>query len=251
MNVVTNGASFMVGDNVHLYGKVVDSVDPSRLVNMVPVVMAACAGYSGDVIVGLPFVEGIKELSTGVKALMLGAHRYLLNGEQKKMSFKTIMCTTQAIGALMDWRYQDGSARKMPSEVAVMSIGFSTVELMVVTSKNQLNYDLSTSQPIGVRTMLDRVEHASMYSMSELDAQLRNGSLKAPESIVDSYWQGISGLIDRTWGRAKTRFPVMIAVGGGVHVVGRHRLGPGWVIPDDPVGSIARGLYKLGQAQKH
>jgi glutathione peroxidase-family protein len=58
----------------------------------------------------------------------------------------------------------------------------------------------------------------------------------------------VNGEIEKRWGMAFKRFSRVIVVGGGALLLNEyltHQFNGKAVLPDNPVLSIARGLYKL------
>ncbi len=83
--------------------------------------------------------------------------------------------------------------------------------------------------------------------MGELDSALRAGNLDISGAL--SVWaRQVNGWIEKRWGAAARRFSRVLVVGGGAlllkEALTRQFAGKA-VVLDDPVLSIARGLYKL------
>jgi hypothetical protein len=122
----------------------------------------------------------------------------------------------------------------------------NTVELLAVRGGQVAPGD-TYAERRGVRRLLELCNPDGLYSLGELDAQLRAGRLDTGRTLP--IWDAeVGGLIERRWGAKHRRFAAIILVGGGVKLL-RERLlarfgGRAWV-PDEPVLATARGLYKL------
>ena len=122
----------------------------------------------------------------------------------------------------------------------------NTLELLTVREKTPIQ-KFTRGSTSGVRRLLEMVNNQSLYSLGELDSLLR--SKKLGISHVLPIWEReIIGEIEKCWGKSWRRFESIILVGGGVLLL-RNSLplyfeGKAY-IPDDPIFSIARGLWKL------
>jgi hypothetical protein len=134
-------------------------------------------------------------------------------------------------------------------EIAVISVGFNTIE-MVVLRDNQAVSRFIAGEKLGVRRFLELANESrrGLFSLGELDIRLRAGALDEPAAL--SKWSAqVHGHIERTWSDAAQRFDHVIAVGGGSLLL-RQALtdlfGNRLIESDEPVLSVARGLYKFG-----
>jgi hypothetical protein len=106
---------------------------------------------------------------------------------------------------------------------------------------------------VGVRRLLELCDPGRLYSLGEMDARLRAGRLKAEIKANLPLWASdVTGDIEDRWGETWKRFSKVLIVGGGALLL-RETLtayfgAKAW-IPDEPVLSIARGLYKLNIAK--
>jgi hypothetical protein len=192
-----------------------------------------------------------------VRAWMVGVHEWLADGEPYRLAVDEVRVTSQAAGALFDYLL-DGDGRFVPErkghikkEIGIVSVGFNTVELLVVQDTRPVNR-FTAGSTSGARRLLELVNGDGLYSLGELDGQLRAGSLDI-KTAVPVWAREVSGAIERTWGRAWRRFASIVVVGGGALILnGQLDFAGRAVVPDQPVMSIARGLYKLGlmQAQR-
>jgi hypothetical protein len=131
----------------------------------------------------------------------------------------------------------------------VISIGFNTVELLVLRDNAPVARFTSGDQ-LGVRRLLEivRASRAGTYTLGDLDNELRAGGIVGTEAF--GQWASlVRGHIESKWGDVAPRFAKVIAVGGGALLLSddlRDVFGGRLVESDEPVLSVARGLYKLG-----
>jgi len=90
------------------------------------------------------------------------------------------------------------------------------------------------------------LNHDGLYSLAEVDAQLRQGQLDI--SHASPVWKSeILGFVEKQWGGSFRRFSRVVIVGGGAKILREElllRFKERAFIPDDPVIATARGLYK-------
>ena len=131
-------------------------------------------------------------------------------------------------------------------EIGVISIGFDTVELMVVQNKAVVPA-FTVGDKLGARELLRLVDPRGLYAMSELEPQLRAGALDVREHLP--VWERkITGFIDAKWRTTWRRFAVIVIVGGGAVLLKNslpYKFNGKACVPDRPVLAVARGLYKL------
>ena len=134
----------------------------------------------------------------------------------------------------------------LKQEVGILSVGFNTLELLVVRDRAPVER-FTAGQTVGVRRLLELVNVQNMYSLGELDSSLRAGRLDITNALP--VWaREVNGEIEKKWGLAFKRFARVIVVGGGALLLKEHltrQFNGKAVLPDNPVLSIARGLYKL------
>ena len=126
-----------------------------------------------------------------------------------------------------------------------LALTLHTVELLVVRDGAPIQR-FTAGETLGVRRLLELVSPKGLYSLGELDAQLRAGSLDVGTSLP--VWQSeVLGFVERHWGNTFRRFSRVVAVGGGTVLLRKAlllRFRSQAFIPDDPVMATARGLYK-------
>jgi len=248
--------SFYVGDGAHEHGRPVENLDFERLTGapeMRALLYAAWAQYQNvhgpfdeplSLMVGLPLQmmtgESAKDYQKGVKGWLKGTHVYEADGITHTVDVEDVKQTSQPVGALFDYVLdhrgqmigERGSA--LLDEVGVISVGFNTVELLVVKE----------------RGALERFTRGNTLG----DAKIRAGSMKTELKQALPVWaREVNGEIEKVWGDKHRRFAKVLVVGGGAlllkEALTMQFAAKGWV-PDDAVLSIARGLWKLSVMKK-
>jgi hypothetical protein len=267
MKLVNDFGSFYVGGGAHDYGRPVENLDVDRF-NGSPEMQALLHGaltryqqeyYPFDaalnVVVGLPNSVLAGESAEGnieaVKKWMRTGHTWSADGMSHQVTISEVKVASQATGALFDFLLDEGGAfypeRKMAftKEVGVISIGFGTVELMVVRNREMVER-FTGGATSGVRRLLELCDPNHFYSLGELDLQLRAGTLETRDALP--LWErDVMSVVEKQWGRTWQRFQAVLIVGGGALLLKDLPYkfqGKGYVLPD-PVHAIARGLYKL------
>jgi len=262
--------SFYVGDGAHEHGRPVENLDFERLTGapeMRALLYAALAQYQAEhgpfdealaLMVGLPLQmmtgDGAKDYQKGVKGWLKGPHTFEADGVTHTVEVEEVKQTSQPVGALFDYVLdhrgqmigERGSA--LLDEVGVISVGFNTVELLVVKERGALER-FTRGNTLGVRRLLDLMNGDGLYSLGELDAKVRGGGMRNELKQAMPVWaREVNGEIEKVWGTSHRRFAKVLVVGGGalllrdaLTVQFAHKA---WV-PDDAVLSIARGLWKL------
>ncbi len=137
------------------------------------------------------------------------------------------------------------------SEVGVLSIGFNTIELLVVRDRAPVQR-FTAGSTSGVRRLIEIINSERQYSRGELDVMLRDGRLDTTTALP--IWsREVFGQIESQWGKAFRRFAAVLVVGGGALLLREaliRKFAGRAVFPDDPVLSIARGLRKLALARQ-
>ena len=265
--------SFYVGAGSHSYGRPVENLDVDRF-NGTPEMKALLHGsltryqqrYGKfnqplSVVVGLP-----NEVLTGdqaeqnienVKRWLRGMHTWTADGQAYSQEISEVKVASQVTGGLFDYLL-DAAGQSIPErqgafkgEVGVITIGFGTVELMVVQNR-EIVQRFTSGAASGVRRLLEIVNGQRLYSLGELDLQLRAGQLDTRETLP--IWEReVTGVIEKQWGTAWKRFAVVLIMGGGAVLLKNtlpHRFNGRAYMPDEPVQAIARGLYRLSLAQQ-
>jgi hypothetical protein len=190
-----------------------------------------------------------------MRGWLTGSHTWQANDAAHTVTIDQVLVTSQATAALYDYvldengRFLPDRAASLHEEVGVVSVGFNTLELMVIRDKRPVARFTGGSKH-GVRTLLQAMNGPNTYSLGELDDRLRAGL--AEGAALDLWLSRVSGQIEKQWGDRWRGFAQVILVGGGALLL-RNQLSGYFrgkcVIPDEPVLAVARGLYKLLRLQ--
>ena len=270
LHIHTGYGSFYVGADAHDWGRPVENLDYDRLIGA-PEMHALLYGSmtrfiqqygplpsSVSMVVGMPLepLTGA-EAKANVKAVrkwMEGSHAWQADDQPYRVEIEQVTVTSQPVGALFDYLLdEDGKFIKerkaaFKSEVGIISVGFNTVELLVVRDKQPVQR-FTAGTTAGVRRLLEIVNSERLYSLGELDSQLRRSALDV-KGALPIWEREVTGVIDKHWGDAWKRFAKVLLVGGGATLLKKtlpYRFNGKAFVPQDPVLSIARGLYKLGK----
>ena len=272
--IQNESGSFYAGESAHDFGRPVENLDVDRF-NGTPEMKALLHGaltryqqrYGRfnaplSVVVGLP-----NEVLTGDQAeqnvenskrWMRGIHTWTADGDPFNAEIPDPKAASQATGGLFDYLLNsEGNfipERKgaFNAEVGIITIGFGTVELMVVRDRTPVQR-FTSGTASGVRRLLEIVNGQRLYSLGELDMQLRSGQLDV-SSALPVWEREVSGVVERQWGSAWKRFATVLIMGGGAILLKESlptRFNGKAYIPDEPVMAIARGLYKLTLLQQN
>ena len=266
--VSTDAGRFYVGAGSHDWGRPVENLDFDRLTGS-PELLAlflgamTCYGVPEEplmLMVGLPIATLMgaeaKETQGAVSKFLRGEHRWHADGSVCKMTVESVRLTSQPVGAMFDYLLTDegnmpaGRRMSFRGEIGILSIGMNTVELLVVR-EGVLVQRFTGGDTVGVRRLLELTDAAGHYSLAERDASLRAGTLKVDTALP--IWESeVLGFIERQWGNNSQRFTRVVLVGGGVLLLRDtllRRFKDRAYIPDDPIMSTARGLYKYALSQ--
>jgi hypothetical protein len=265
--IETADGEFYVGERAHNYGRPVENMNFDRFSGspeMRVMVYGTWTRYMQNngpfkaplsVMVGLPLQtmgESMKESRLQIRRWLIGPHHWKADGVDYAVDVKRVRWNSQPAGALFDYVMDfsgnpvEGHERALRSETAILSVGFNTLELMVVQNQT-VNERFTTGAKLGVRRLLDLV--SKKYSLGELDVMLRGGNLKYKDKLP--IWASeVNGAIEDVWGEDLSRFAAVLVVGGGALLLGNHLnlVADGIdkkVLSDEPVLSVARGLYKI------
>ena len=268
LRIRTDNGSFFVGSGAHEWGRPLsEDLDHDRFTGSPELRAMLAAGFTGyaqtyesladplAVYLGLP-LEALSEeagaVADGVRRWLVGAHAWQADARPLSVTIETVKITSQAAGALFDYLLDDTGtfipARKahFDKEIGVISVGMNTVELLVTRSGAPQDR-FTAGRTAGVRRLLDLVNPGGLYSLGELDTQLRAGKLDTAAALP--VWEReVISFVERRWGNAYKRFAAVIVVGGGALLLRSSllaRFNAKAYMPDDPVLSTARGLYKL------
>lgn len=263
-----SGNTFFVDSGAHDSGRPVENLSMDRFSGapeMLALFYGAFTRYIQQVgvvpqpvniICGLPLetLSSEKAHSTidGIHRWMKAEHTWKANDQEFQLSVVEVRATSQPAGALFDY-VLDLEGKIIPErrnaftqEVGIVSIGMNTTELLVVREKVPVQR-FTAGSTSGVRRLLELVNGQQLYSLGELDTLLRANRLDVSQALP--IWEReVTGEIEKCWGKSWRRFTVVILVGGGA-VLLKNTLpyffnGKG-ILPEDPIQSIARGLWKL------
>lgn len=270
MEISSEFGSFYVGDRAHEHGRPVENLDFERLTGapeMRALIYGGLAQFQKlygkfdrplSLMVGLPLQmmmgTDAKQYQAGVKGWLKGQHQFTADGEAVSIEVGQVRLTSQPVGALFDYVLDDDGrilnerAAAMLDEVGVISVGFNTVELLVVKDQGAVER-FTAGNTLGVRRLLELLNRDDQYSLGELDEKVRAGRLRDEMKTVLPIWaREVNGEIERRWGQSFKRFVKVIVVGGGALLLKdalTAQFGAKAYVPNMPVLSIARGLWKL------
>ena len=275
MEIASDFGSFYVGEGAHEHGRPVENLDFERLTGapeMRALLYGSLAQYQKlygtfdrplSLMVGLPLQmmmgADAKAYQAGVKGWLKGSHQFSADGEAMKLEVGQVRLTSQPVGALFDYvldedgRIQADRASAMLDEVGVISVGFNTVELLVVKDQGAVER-FTAGNTLGVRRLLELLNRDGLFSLGELDEKVRAGRMKDELRTALPIWaREVNGEIERRWGQSFKRFVKVIIVGGGALLLKdllTAQFGVKAHVPNVPVLSIARGLWKLSVMKK-
>jgi hypothetical protein len=268
LEIKTEHGSFYIGEGAHDYGRPVENLDFDRLTGapeMRALLYGSLTRYQQQygpihlpvvMMVGLPLQmmsgDTAKEYANQVRQWLKGIHTWQADGQEQRIEITEVKLTPQPVGALFDHVLDENGkfiperASLLKQEVGILSVGFNTLELLVVRDRAPVER-FTVGQTVGVRRLLELVNPGGAYSLGELDTLLRGGRLDI-ESALPVWAREINGEIEKRWGTALKRFARVIVVGGGALLLKdalTRQFNGKAVLSDEPVLSISRGLYKL------
>ena len=262
------GSTFFVDSGAHDSGRPVENLSMDRFAGA-PEMLALFYGaftrfiqQSGtlpqpiSITCGLPLetLSGDEARPTfeGIQRWMKSEHTWKANDQEYHLSVTEVRATSQPAGALFDY-VLDLEGKIIPErrnaftqEVGIVSIGMNTTELLVVREKATVQR-FTAGSTTGVRRLLELVNGQQFYSLGELDTLLRSNRLDVSQALP--IWEReVTGEIEKRWGKVWRRFTAVILVGGGAVLLKNslpYFFSGKAILPDDPIQSIARGLWKL------
>jgi hypothetical protein len=283
MEIASEGWRIYVGADAHDWGRAIENLDDARFATGAPgvraVTYAALTRYMQqygpinddiELTVALPqtaLSEDHADTTTrGVKSWIEDTHTWTAtthatttdtDSELYALTISKAYITTQVAGALFDYVLNDDGSQNAAriahykQEIGIVSIGMNTVELLGLRNRKVVQA-FTHGDTRGVRRLLDLADPQGLYTRGELDAMLRSGDLDISAALP--VWSAeVAGMIEQHWARAWRRFKAIICVGGGVLLLRDMLLttfNGRLFIPEDPLMSIANGVYKLALARK-
>ena len=271
------GAGFFCGPGAHDWGRPVENLTDERFTGspeLRALLYGALTAYhrahglpgKTGLIVGLTqsFFEGqgADDRVSRVRRWLTGEHLWIAGGVgggygSHSVEVDRVKLTSQTAGALFDYVLtEDGKfladrRAKYRKEMAIISVGMNTLELLAVRNGIPIRR-FQSSISAGVRRLLEIADPAGLHSRGELDEQLRAGALDVKDALP-AWAAEVAGHIERVWAGAAGRFAAVVVVGGGAILLRASLLaqlgGRGYMAPD-PVMAVARGLYKLGNKRR-
>jgi len=283
-----DGVQYLVGTGAEKYSAtILEAGDMERLTGPESMLMvyATWARLFGaerhevvvrHMVAGLPVAvyqgdkESTRAIRDKVRSRFAGEHRFSFNEKDYYVRVEKVAVAPQALGAVTDY-FVDLNSRNVHNReneitaigprdlVGAISLGNRTID-MVLLQGTEIVPVGTGGEPLGVRTLLEQVQsRMNGYSLGELDYRLRADKLNCTEE--KTLWlRQVSDLVNRRWGSIMERLGRVVLVGGGVHLLPNRDGKPNAAaiglpadvtyIPDDPVGAVARGLFKLGQSKK-
>lgn len=239
-------------------------------------------GLAGPVrlTVGLPFALAAttaeaERARRQVKSWLEGLHTWNADDAAYSVHVESAAATPQAIGAVFDFLLDEAGAmrperraclaperRGGPArELGVITVGMGTLEAAAVVigrgdggrSALQLVPRFTVGADVGVRRLFEIVDPRRQYKPGELDTLLRSRQLDV-SAAVRIWEREVIAALEPRWGEDWRRFGQVVLVGGGAlpFLLGsrlRERFGHLAWVPDNPVTSVAGGLYKCGLYQ--
>ena len=268
LHIRSNQGSFYVGPKAHGWGRAVENLDYERLTGapeMHALLYGSLTRYIEEygafqrplsLVVGMPQepLSGpeAEDNIRAVKQWMLGTHQWQADGQEHVALISEIKVTSQPVGALFDFLLDDDGRfikerrAAFRAVVGIISIGFNTIELLVVEDRKPVQ-KFTAGTTSGVRRLLEIVDADRMYTLGELDSQLRSGRLDIKEALP--VWEReVTGVINKHWSKTWRRFNKILLVGGGAALLKNtlpYKFNGKAFVPADPVSSISRGLFKL------
>ena len=207
--------------------------------------------------VGLPIaaLQGAEATvnQKAVQDFLSGSHTWRADGVEQQLEVADVVVASQPVAAMFDFLLTD-TGEMLPDkkllfkkEIGVLGIGMNTVDLLVVSNGAAVPARTAGAN-VGVRRLLTLVNSGDLYTLAEMDDQLRAGTLDL--TTAGPIWsREVLGRVEETWETHFRRFAAIIAVGGGVTIPDMRdallkRFNGRAYIPDEPVLATARGLYK-------
>jgi hypothetical protein len=273
MQITSEFGSFHVGPHAHDHGRPLENLDVDRFNGSPELRALLYGGFTqhqrkyGVFNTPLSITVGVtNEFLSGenadrniesAKQWLRGTHVWEADGTSCRAEIVEVKIASQSTGCLFDYQLDDQGQfipdRKsvFSGEIGIISIGFGTVELMAVRNRTAVQRFTAYANS-GVRRLLEIGSGRRLYSLGELDIQLRAGQLEVRADLP--VWEReIMGVVERTWGNAWKRFAAVLLVGGGSILLKDslpYRFNGKAFVPDNPIIAIARGLYKLSLFQQ-
>ena len=209
----TASGTVCVGEGAHDWGRPVENLDFDRLTGapeMLALFLGALVRYGLpeeplDLIIGLPIASLMGDEAKGtqlrISEFLPRPHSWCADGSRYCIEVKTVRATSQPVGAMFDYLLDDQGEMRLEGraafagEIAVLGIGMNTVDLLVGRNGSPV-HRFTAGQTLGVRRLLEMLNHDGLYSLAEVDAQLRQGQLDI--SHASPVWKSeILGFVEK------------------------------------------------------
>jgi hypothetical protein len=181
-----------------------------------------------------------------------GAHQFQKDKQDYQVSIERIKVLAQPVGAYANWLLDEElnvrrAGRK--AEVAVLDIGFNTLDLYVVQGGQVLPRFIGGGK-VGVRRLLNLLNEDER-ELEELDGALRRRKVRPSKTHLELWLNEILAAMERSWPNLK-RFSAVIPSGGGAvlldNLLRNTLISKGAAIywPEDPLNANVIGLWKWG-----
>lgn len=204
--------------------------------------------------VGLMKADNHADTQAQMNEWLLGDHEWMAWDQKFKLSISGVSVQSQAAGAVFDHMFDlkggmiDDHVSDLNGTVGVISIGYNTLELMVL-EYGQPVHSMTVSEFSGVSELL-RIIDQGKRGLHRTDVMLRNSYLNGEVDAAIPAWAAqVRSRINAVWREQLANFDAVIMVGGGSILLKdnlRSMFKCKVITPDDPILSIARGGYKKG-----
>ena len=132
--------------------------------------------------------EEAKATQQALRRALRTTHTWQADDIDYTMTVRTIRITSQPVGAMFDYLLNEKgemlAQRRMAfkGEIGILGLGMNTVELLVVRNGSPVQR-FTAGRKLGVRRLLELINHDRTYSLAEVDARLRRGSLDIARAL--------------------------------------------------------------------
>jgi len=275
---------YLVGEAVELYARPVERMDLLRLADGADtraLTYAALAAvlepgeHTLSLMVGFPVQlladrDQAKRVLRELRGWLHGTHRFRVDGRAYAVRVEHIQAMAQPAGAFFAWGMDDEgrwarAVNDLKAPVAVMDIGFNTLDLFAVQNGRVVG-QYTGGDTAGVRraTALLRQFVLQRYdvrlSHHQADALLRErhpmihcaaGEVDLSDAVgqaLEATARSIQAFVEEQWGRG-SQFRVVLATGGGAALFRAYITAqmPTVTVLPDPVTANALGLARYGR----
>jgi plasmid segregation protein ParM len=281
------GSEYLVGAHVADYARPIERLDFNRLADTPELRALTYATLyqivdGGEtelsLVVGLP-VEVLqsadaKDIVKALTSWLVGAHTFSVDGQAAAVTIAAVRVRAQPLGAFFAWGLSaDGewtrSAADWKKTIAVLDLGFNTLDLFTVRGGDILNR-YTAGDTVGMRraatALADQIRRATgrVLSLQEADGILRE-YLDGHKPVMTIGEQEISltpmakqalnvaagevtSFVNRQWGNGRN-FDHVLLTGGGALALKRElaKSLPDAVLLDNPITANARGLAQYAR----